>query len=164
MTVEDPQAIRRRSVSFVEDHRDLYLSSGGAQGHIKDMTAVGVPQMLATLLLKTIGRKSGNELIVPLSYGCYGGDWVIVASRAGAPTHPAWFLNLQSREEAQFQIATQAFKGSWRTAEGAERQDVWSYIVHHNPTYGGYQQSAGDRIIPLVLLRPRTEIPVFRPK
>ena len=161
MAFEGSESLLRRSKGFVEDHLETYLSSGGAEGHIVDVSHTGVDRVLPTLLLKTAGRRSGKDLIVPLIYGCYGGEWVVIASKAGAANHPAWYLNLSAQDSVQFQISTQCFSGRWRVAEGEERNHVWAYMETHFPPYRDYQESAGERLIPVIMLEPRERLPVF---
>jgi F420H(2)-dependent quinone reductase len=73
----------------------LYRASGGAIG--------GKIQGLPVLLITTTGRKSGKSRTVPLGYLKDGSTYVIIASNAGQPRHPAWFFNLQSHPEATLQ-------------------------------------------------------------
>lgn len=161
MRFEGTEQLLRRTQDFVNDHRRLYLESGGAQGHIVDLTHAGARGRLATLLLKTVGRKSGRTLIVPLIYGIYGDEWVVVGSKGGSPEHPAWYLNLLARPETEFQVAGQAFEAGWRVAERQEHESVWAYMARLYPPYADYLAAAGGRTIPLVLLRPTTPVPVF---
>lgn len=161
MTFEGTEQLLARRRDFMTEHRTTYLSTGGRQGHILDMTDVGARGMLPTLLLKTIGRRSGKSLVTPLIYGCFGGEWVVVASKGGAPEHPAWFLNLQAEPEVFFQVATQCFRAGWRLPEGDERAAVWTYMAHLFPPYNQYQQATAGRVIPLVMLNPAAEVPVF---
>ena len=67
---------------------------------------MGGPEFTATLLLKTIGRKTGQPSIVPLLYGMWRDELVIAASNGGADEHPAWYLNLRERPDVGLQIAT----------------------------------------------------------
>jgi deazaflavin-dependent oxidoreductase (nitroreductase family) len=163
MTYKNSEELMERRRSFMDDHIDSYLTSGGAEGHIIDLAAVGARNMLPTLLLQTIGRKSGKSLIVPLIYGCFGGEWVVIGSKGGAAEHPAWFVNLQERKEVFFQVATQCFRGTWRLPERDERSAVWNYMVHLFPPYATYQEAAGVRVIPVVMLNPIEQVPVFKP-
>src|SRR5262249_22739241 len=114
---------------------------------------VGVNHYLPSLLLETTGRKSGRRLIVPLIYGVQPGEWVVVGSKGGAETHPAWYLNLQEQKEVGFQVATQAFRAHWRSPDGAEHAAVWDYMERLFPPYGDYRK-ATTRTIPLVMLKP----------
>jgi deazaflavin-dependent oxidoreductase (nitroreductase family) len=136
-----------------EEHLSLYLGSGGAEGHIVDVSDIGGHKLTTTLLLKYVGRKSGKTIITPLIYGDIGGEVVIVASKGGADHHPAWYLNVAESKELSFQIATQAFRASWREPKGAERAKVWDFMVGVFPPYKGYQAST-QREIPLVMMSP----------
>lgn len=161
MSYEGSAQLLARTQNFVDDHRALYLTSHGTQGHIVDMTHAGSPGPTPTLLLKTIGRKSGKTHFAPLIYGIFGREWVIIGSKGGAPDHPAWYLNLRERSDTEFQVGPQAFAATWRAAEGEERDQVWAYMTALYPPYGEYQGGAGDRVIPAILLRPSNEIPAF---
>jgi deazaflavin-dependent oxidoreductase (nitroreductase family) len=86
---------------------------------------------------------------------------VIVASKGGADSHPAWYLNIAHSDEVEFQVATQAFRASWREPEYSEREKLWNIVVDNYPFYADYQAST-ERQIPLVVMRPVKEIPVFR--
>lgn len=161
MSDETMQVIREARRDWVSEHRDMYLGSGGAQGHIMDITAVGGRSFATHCLVKYTGRKSGRVFITPLCYADIGGEVVICASKGGADHHPAWYLNLIESPQIEFQIATQAFRGTWREPEGAERQKVWNFFIDCHPFYATYQAST-QRILPLVMFSAVEEIPVFR--
>ena len=84
-------------VNWVAEHTRRYVESGGEDGH---EWRPGVP----TLLLTTTGRKSGTKRRTALIYGRDNADYVVVASQGGAPTHPAWFLNLQADPAVEIQV------------------------------------------------------------
>lgn len=84
-------------------HVERYLKTDGAEGHVLDFGRPGVPEVNC-LLLQTTGRKSRTPKTTPLIYGRDGGGYVVVASRGGAPQHPAWFLNLRDKPEVRFQV------------------------------------------------------------
>src|SRR3546814_550774 len=77
MSDESSAAIRDTRKDWVVEHRDMYLNSGGALGHIMDVTAVGGRSFATHCLVKYIGRKSGNVFITPLCYADIGGEVVI---------------------------------------------------------------------------------------
>ena|ERR1700761_6029850 len=147
--------------SWKEDHLGMYLRSGGAEGHIVDVSDIGGHKFTSTLLLRLVGRKSGQTRINPLIYGDIGGEVVVVASKGGADHHPAWYLNLINEKEVSFQVATQAFRGSWREPSGAERARVWDFMVHVFPPYRNYQAST-SREIPLVMMSADEPIEPFK--
>ncbi|MBU6266674.1 MAG: nitroreductase family deazaflavin-dependent oxidoreductase [Sphingomonadales bacterium] len=161
MAFEGTDALLARTQDFVTDHRALYLGSGGARGHIVDFRHAGARGLLPSLLLRTIGRRSGAVRTVPLIYGLWGDEWVVVGSKGGAPDHPAWFLNLSAQETCEFQVATQAFRGTWRVAAGSEHATVWAYMSHVYPPYAEYLKAAQGRAIPLVLLKALAPIAPF---
>jgi deazaflavin-dependent oxidoreductase (nitroreductase family) len=139
--------------NWKQEHLDRYLRSRGAEGHIMDVTDIGGHKLTTMLLLRYVGRKSGNTMITPLIYGDIGGEVVIVASKGGADHHPAWYLNVRDGKELAFQIATQAYQASWREPKGAERAKVWDFMVSVFPPYKAYQASTA-REIPLVMMSP----------
>jgi deazaflavin-dependent oxidoreductase (nitroreductase family) len=160
MSDADSAAIIDVRKDWVSEHRDMYLKSGGSQGHIMDITPVGGFSLGAHCLLKYSGRKSGKLFITPLCYAIVSGEVVICASKGGADTHPQWYNNLVASPAVEFQIGTQAYRGTWREPQGAEREKVWAVMVDNFPFYANYKQST-TRVIPLVMMKLMEEIPVF---
>ncbi|WP_238888455.1 nitroreductase/quinone reductase family protein [Mycobacterium sp. IDR2000157661] len=160
MADADAAAIRAERGDWMREHRAVYLDSGGAQGHILDLSSVGGRTMTTNCLIRYVGRKSGKRYVKPLIYGNVGGEIVIVASKGGADRHPEWYLNIVAGAAVDVQIATQAFEATWREAEGTERHEVWEYMCRLYPPYVSYQQST-SRHIPVVLLTTVRPIPVF---
>lgn len=154
-------AIREARRDWVTEHREMYLRSGGVQGHIMDITAVGGHSFTTHCLIKYKGRKSGKVFITPLIYGDIGGEVVIVGSKGGADHHPEWYLNIRDCKEIEFQIATQAFRATWREPEGSEREKIWKFMVDIFPSYATYQSSTG-RQIPLVMMKAISQTNVFK--
>ena len=161
MSNESAAAISAVRRDWVVEHREAYLRSGGAEGHIMDITAVGGRYFATHCLVKYVGRKSGKTFITPLTYADIDREVVICGSKAGADTHPEWYLNLRERTSVDFQIATQAFRGTLREPEGAERDKIWTFFVDCHPFYADYQASTKRRL-PLVLLKALEPIPVFQ--
>jgi deazaflavin-dependent oxidoreductase (nitroreductase family) len=118
MSDETRAALQESRKDWIAEHREMYLSSGGALGHIMDITAVGGRSFATHCMIRYVGRKSGKVFITPLCYGDIGGEVVIVASKGGADKHPNWFLNITAAETVDLQIATEAFRATWRVAEG----------------------------------------------
>jgi deazaflavin-dependent oxidoreductase (nitroreductase family) len=142
---------------WIEQHLQGYLQTDGADGHLLDFTRAGGGAETPTLILKTIGRRTGEPHLTPLIYGRHGREIVVIGSKGGAPTHPAWYLNLTARPDVEFQVADRKYRGGWRVAEGAERAAVWDEMIALYPPYEDYQARAG-REIPVVLLDPREEV------
>jgi deazaflavin-dependent oxidoreductase (nitroreductase family) len=148
------------TAAWAKEHTMLYLLSGGTQGHIMDITGAGGYPFGTHCLIRYKGRKSGRTMISALCYGAIGGEVVICASKGGAPENPKWYLNILSSQTIDVQIATQAYRATWREPQGVERDKVWAYMVDCFPFYAGYQTRT-TRIIPLVMLRIGGALPVF---
>ena len=128
-------------------HAERYLATGGADGHIWN----GVP----TLLLTTIGRRSGDPYTTPLIYGYDGERLLVVASRGGAPENPQWYKNLVAHPEVQIQVLDDRFDARARTARPEEKPPLWATMVAIWPSYVEYQTRT-KRDIPIVIIE-RTE-------
>ncbi len=115
------------------------------------MVAVGQP----VLLLHTRGAKSGQPRTTPLLYTPRDGSYVIVASKAGASHHPAWYHNVRAHpEEVAAEIRGRRIAVRPRDAQGPERDELWRLVNDNYDGYQVYQQRAGGRIIPVVVLEP----------
>ena len=124
---------------------DEFRANGGRVGGRFD----GAPM----LILHTTGAKSGAERENPLVYAQRGDDVVVFASKAGAPTHPAWYLNLVANPDASIEIGTETRQVRARVAEGDERDEIWSKQKELMPGFADYEQRT-TREIPVVVLEP----------
>ncbi len=104
------------------------------------------------LVLATTGRKSGKQRETPLLYLEDGNAFTIVASNGGTAGHPAWFLNLVARPEAEVRVDGQTERVRAEEASGEERRRLWNRVVEMYPPYADYQKKT-DREIPVVVLR-----------
>ena len=137
---------------WIKNHVSRYLATDGADGYLWDASLGGGKGLVPTLLLTTVGRKSGKVLTLPLIFGRAGPDYVVVASKGGAPSHPAWYFNLEANPEVQVQVKDEKFTAHARTAQGAERAGLWAKMVEIYGPYAQYQTKT-DRQIPIVVLK-----------
>ena len=108
------------------------------------------------LLLHTTGAKSGLERINPMMYQDLGdGRIAVFASKAGADTHPDWYHNLVANPSATIELGTEEVAVTARVLEGDERDEIWEKQKELMPGFAEYEKTAGDRIIPVVLLERR---------
>ncbi|GAA4151110.1 nitroreductase family deazaflavin-dependent oxidoreductase [Actinomadura keratinilytica] len=131
---------------FGKEHVKRYQETDGAEGHDWQGTV--------TLLLTTKGRRTGREHTTPLIYQKAGDDYVVVASKGGAPEHPQWYLNLQADPEVKVQVKGDRFTARARTATAEEKPGLWRTMVAAWPDYEEYQRKT-DRDIPVVVLERR---------
>ncbi len=101
--------------------RIINLLNSRYQIQFEEMLSDNGAGILPTLLLITKGRKSGEQKLLPLIYKKVGEAWVVIASKGGAPAHPAWFLNLQACPEYEIHVASEKHQVRARVATGAER-------------------------------------------
>ena len=137
---------------WITTHIQLYRDDPD-QGHLWDSTEAGGPGLLPTLLLSTTGRKSGRTSVLPLIYKKVNNGFVIIASKGGAPAHPAWYLNLIADLDCKIQVAHDHYRVRARTAQGDERETLWQQLTEIYPPYNDYQ-AATTRKIPVVVLDP----------
>ncbi len=128
---------------YGDEHVAKYQETDGEIGHDWNGTQA--------LILTTTGRKTGEKREKALIYGVAGDSPVIVASKGGAPTHPAWYLNLRDNPEVEVQVRGDRFPARARTAIGEERDELWAEMLKHWPKYDEYQTKT-DREIPVVVL------------
>jgi deazaflavin-dependent oxidoreductase (nitroreductase family) len=131
-----------------EEHVRVYRESNGEKGYLWN----GVP----ILLLTTKGRRSGEPRTIPIIFTQVGDNYVIIASRAGSPTHPSWYLNISQDPAVTVQVKSDTFPARARTAECAEREQLWAEAVKTWPNYDIYQ-SRTTRTIPVVVLERTAE-------
>ena len=121
------------------------LSGGRVAGRI--------PSGAPICLLTTTGRRSGRPRTVPLVYVTDGDDLVVVASRGGMGSHPAWYLNLRADPGATVQVGASTARVRARNATAAERERLWRLLTAVYPHFDAYQLRT-SRHIPVVILSP----------
>ena len=141
------------AIPWIAEHIQLYRTDP-EKAHMWDSSSVGGPGPLPTLLLTTTGRKTAEPRALPLIYGTAGNGYVVIASKAGMPKHPIWFLNLEAHPECEIQVAALQTAARARVAEGEERERLWKMMVGVYPPYADYQVKAAERTIPVVVLDP----------
>jgi deazaflavin-dependent oxidoreductase (nitroreductase family) len=131
---------------WVAEHTSKYIASGGTEGHENNG--------MFTLVLATTGRRTGLPRRNALIYGTSGDDFVVVASKGGEDSDPAWFKNLQANPSVGVQVGTRRFTARARVASAEEREALWPQMAKIFPLYDEYAQKT-DRVIPIVLLSPQ---------
>ncbi len=146
MTQEQGQPPLPSAQGWVREHAERYVATDGAEGHIWN----GYP----TLVLDTIGRKSGQPRRQMLIYGEDSGNYIVVASKGGADENPLWYENLVANPEVRVQVKADRFMARARTATPEEKARLWRMMADIYPPYEQYQQYQGktNREIPVVIL------------
>jgi F420H(2)-dependent quinone reductase len=129
---------------WVRDQVELYERTGGVEGNT--LRDTGLPVIIVT----TRGNKSGQIRKTPLMRVEHDGEYALVASQGGAPTHPVWYYNLVADpENVTIQDGPEPFAVSVRQVEAGERAEWWERAVAAYPPYAQYQ------------LKTERQIPVF---
>ncbi|AKC37614.1 Deazaflavin-dependent nitroreductase [Mycolicibacterium phlei] len=101
--------------------------------------------------LHTVGRKSGQSRSCYLTTPVHDSTRVVlVASKGGDDRNPDWYLNLQAHPNAELVINGRRHSVHARTADSAEKSELWPQIVAKYSGYAGYQRRT-SRDIPVVI-------------
>ncbi|WP_327136490.1 nitroreductase family deazaflavin-dependent oxidoreductase [Streptomyces sp. NBC_01478] len=130
---------------FVRDQVELYESSGGTQG-----TTL---QELPVVILTTLGAKSGKIRKTPVMRVEHDGSYAVIASMAGAPSHPVWYHNAVAEPRVELQDGPAREDMLAREVTGDEKALWWARAVEAFPDYAEYQTRT-DREIPVLVLEP----------
>lgn len=139
--------LRRRSVRYLVRHIVpridpplLHLSGGRVS------SAMVTPE----LLLTTVGAKTGQRRVTPLTYFTDNGRVIVVAANYGGRRHPAWYHNV--RKQPRVRLTAGRYEGTFVGEEvtGAERDRLWELAKNWIPSYADYEKSTQGRTIPIL--------------
>jgi len=134
---------------WVREQVEAYESSGGQRGNT--LLDTGLP----VIILTTRGNKSGKIRKTPLMRVEHDGEYALVASMGGAPTHPVWYHSLKADPEAvTIQDGPEPFAARVREVTGDERAAWWERAVAAYPPYAEYQAKT-ERVIPVLVATRR---------
>ncbi len=115
----------------------------------------GTFENMTLLLLNTTGAKSGLKRVNPVAYIKDGERYVVAASKAGAPTHPDWYHNLDANPEITVEVGDQKFPALATVASEPERTELYGKMSAKYPGFAEYEHKT-TRVIPIVLLTRRS--------
>lgn len=131
-------------------HDRIYQKTEGRIGH-------QIPGVPPSLLLHTVGAKTGLARTTSLTYAKDGDAYLVVASKGGEPTAPGWYFNLKAKPEIEINVGPKRFPVTARVV-GKDDPDyprMWQLVNKNNANrYAGYQKRT-TRPIPVVALTPR---------
>ncbi len=126
---------------------DEFRANGGRVG--------GMFEGMPLLLLHHTGAKSGEQRVNPVAYLADDGRFVVIASKGGAPTNPAWYWNLKAHPDAKIEVGTETIDVVAAEATEEERERLFRAQAERFPQFDDYVQKAGGRTIPVIVLTPR---------
>jgi len=128
-----------RNQKIIDEFR---ANEGKVGGHFEGKTL---------LLLHSIGAKSGQERINPTAYVKDGENFVIIASKGGAPDNPDWYYNLIANPLVTVEVGTEKFQAKAKVAEEPERTRLYNKMAEMMPAFLDYQKQT-EREIPVFVL------------
>ena len=134
---------------FGQEHVKRYVETDGAEGH--DWQGVSV------LILTTTGRRSGQPRSTPLIYGRDGDDYLVVASKSGAPQAPGWYHNLKAKPDVEINVGPRRFAVTARPVLPGDPDypGLWQIVNKNNQNRYIEYQKRTSRPIPVVVLTPK---------
>lgn len=135
--------------AWVRDQVEAYERSGGREANT--LRDTGLPVIIVTMR----GGRSGKLRKVAVMRVEHGGEYALVASKGGAPTHPGWYRNLIAHpSEVMIQDGPEPSDALVREVSGAERDLWWERAVSAFPSYADYQART-EREIPVLVASPK---------
>jgi deazaflavin-dependent oxidoreductase (nitroreductase family) len=122
---------------------DEFRANGGVVG--------GMFEGAQMIVLHSIGAKSGQERVLPLVTGKDGENFILIASKGGAPTNPDWYYNLIANPIATVEVGTETFQVRAVEAHGEERERLFKIVADERPGFWDYVKMT-DRVIPVFSL------------
>ena len=113
----------------------------------------GQMENMSVILLTMTGAKTGRTITKPLVYSKDGDRMVVIASFAGAPKHPAWYLNLVAHPEVTVEVGTEKFRAKVEETSGDERQRLFDAQAAQMSIFNDYQKKTTRQIPVLTLTR-----------
>jgi deazaflavin-dependent oxidoreductase (nitroreductase family) len=132
---------------WVREQVETYERTGGREANT--LRETGIPVIIVT----SRGASSGNLRKFALMRVEHHGEYALIASKGGAPEHPAWYHNLIAEPLVMVQDGPEPADYMTSIVEGKERREWWERAVDVFPTYAEYKDKT-DRIIPVFVARP----------
>jgi deazaflavin-dependent oxidoreductase (nitroreductase family) len=137
------------TLDWVREQIERYEASGGREANT--LRDTGIPVIIVTMR----GHRSGSVRKIALMRVEHDGEYALVASMGGAPTHPKWYQNLLAApDEVWIQDGPEPFPVTVREVTGDERAAWWDRSVAVFPNYALYQERT-ERTIPVLVASPR---------
>jgi deazaflavin-dependent oxidoreductase (nitroreductase family) len=136
--------------TFLRVHDKIYQATNGRIGH-------RLPGAPPSLLLHTVGAKTGQPRTTTLSYARDGDDYLVVASKGGDPKAPGWYHNLKANPEIEINVGPKRFAVTARPVlpDNPDYARMWNIVNTNNANrYIEYQKKT-SRPIPVVVLTPK---------
>ncbi len=117
----------------------------------------GTVMGIETLVLTTVGRKTGQERSVPIGFFRQDGSWLVVASANGAIENPGWYYNIAGNpDKVSVFVDGKTVAVTPEQLHGDEREAAWKQVIETSKRFAKYQTKT-DREIPVIRLTPQPQ-------
>jgi F420H(2)-dependent quinone reductase len=149
-----PQWERCLVIPLVKLHDTLYRKTGGRIGH---RLLPGAPP---SLLLHTVGAKTGLPRTTSLSYATDGASYLVVASKGGGPKAPGWYFNLKASPHAEINIGLNRMPTTVRiiSEDHTDYKRFWKLVNDNSSNRYDKYQARTTRTIPIIALTPEPQV------
>jgi F420H(2)-dependent quinone reductase len=140
---------RYLGVPLLKVHDTIYRKTEGRIGH-------KLPGAPPSLLLHTVGAKTGTQRTTTLSYAVDGDSYLVVASNGGDPKAPGWYFNVKADPNVEINVGPKRLPATARIVGGddPDYSRLWKLVNDNNShRYDGYQKRT-TRTIPIIALTP----------
>ena len=107
------------------------------------------------VLLHTVGARSGEARINPVLGIADGDGWVVIASAAGSPKHPAWYFNMVAQPLIAIETAAGTVQAEATLLEGEEWESAWQAFLARASGFAEYRERSQGRDFPIFRISPR---------
>ena len=127
-------------------HDAAYQKTNGWIGH----RTLGIP----SLLLHTVGAKTGQARTASLTYARDGDNYLIVASKGGDPKAPGWYHNLKAKPSVEINVGPKRFGVTAKPVlpDDPDYARLWQIVNKNNGNRYEAYQAKTSRPIPVVVL------------
>jgi F420H(2)-dependent quinone reductase len=143
--------VRKAMFKLLRVHDMLYQATNGWIGH-------RLPGAPPSLLLHSVGAKTGAQRTNALTYAKDGDSYLVVASNAGAKRYPAWYHNLRAHPDVSINVGPRRLAVTARIVgpDDADYERLWRIADDNNGgRYSAYQKRT-SRPITVIELSPKT--------
>lgn len=137
-------------VPMLKVHDAIYKRTEGRIGH-------HVPGTPPSLLLHTVGAKTGVQRTTTLSYARDGGAYLVVASKAGDPKSPGWYFNVKANPDVEINVGPKRMPVTAKIVGGDDPDyaRLWKLVNDNNSHRYDAYQTRTTRTIPIIALTPK---------
>jgi F420H(2)-dependent quinone reductase len=143
---------QRVGIPLLNLHDRIYQGTNGRIGH-------RVPGAPPSLLLHTIGAKTGQQRTTSLTYARDGENYLIVASNGGDPKPPGWYFNVKAQPDIEINVGPHRFPVTAKPVlpDDPDYARLWEIVNKNNANRYKNYQTRTARPIPVIVLRPRSQ-------